>query len=140
MEKGTTYKKSKARARRRVAIRKNLFGTSERPRMSVFRSLNHIYAQIVDDEQGKTLVAMSTVTKELREELAAIKEDPAGDDKKKSKRLGRKVKQSYQVGLKLGEKAKAAGITKIAFDRGGYKYHGRVKALADGARKAGLEF
>ncbi len=140
MEKGTTYKKAKARARRRVAIRKNLFGTSERPRLSIFRSLNHIYAQIVDDEQGKTLVAISTISKILREDLAGIKEDSAKDDKKTSPKLGRKVKQSYQVGLKLGEKAIAAGITKIAFDRGGYKYHGRVKALADGARKAGLEF
>ncbi len=138
MEKGTTYKKAKARARRRVAIRKHLSGTCERPRLAVFRSLNHIYAQIIDDEQGKTLVAVSSVAKDLRNELAQIKED-AADDKKKV-RLGRKVKQSYQVGLKLGEKAVAAGITKIAFDRGGYKYHGRVKALADGARKAGLEF
>ncbi len=138
MEKSTTYKKTKARTRRRVAIRKHLFGSSERPRLSVFRSLNHIYAQIVDDESGRTLVSVSTVTKDLRAEIAGIKGD-AQDDKKKTK-LGRKVKQSYQVGMKLGEKALAAGITKIAFDRGGYKYHGRVKALADGARKAGLEF
>jgi large subunit ribosomal protein L18 len=144
MEKGITYKKSKARARRRVAIRKHLAGSSERPRLSIFRSLNHIYAQIIDDVEGKTLISISTMSKDLREELAQIKEDPAQENsdkkKKKQKRLGRKVKQSYQVGLKLGEKALAAGITRIAFDRGGYKYHGRVKALADGARKAGLEF
>ena len=110
------------RTRRRMAIRKRLHGTPERPRLAVFRSLSHIYAQIIDDTTGKTLVSMSTIAKEF--------------DAPKAK----KVDVSFQVGLKLGEKAVAAGIKTICFDRAGYKYHGRVKALADGARKAGLEF
>jgi large subunit ribosomal protein L18 len=110
------------RARRVLAIRKKLYGTTERPRLAVFRSLNQIYAQIIDDTTGKTLVSMSTIAKDFQMEKC------------------KKVEMSFQVGLKLGEKAKAAGITKVSFDRSGYKYHGRVKALADGARKAGLEF
>jgi large subunit ribosomal protein L18 len=89
----------------------------------VFRSLKNIYAQIIDDTRGVTLVSMSTIAKD---------NGIAQGDKKTA--------QSFEVGLKLGEKAIAAGITKIAFDRAGYKYHGRVKALADGARKAGLVF
>ncbi|PID30077.1 MAG: 50S ribosomal protein L18 [Candidatus Cloacimonadota bacterium] len=123
MEKSTTYKRYQARMRRRKAIRKHLSGSPERPRLVVFRSANHIYAQIINDEAGHTLVSMSTISKEI--EL---------DSKLK------KTEKSFKVGLKLGEKALAAGITKICFDRNGYKYHGRVKALADGARKAGLSF
>ena len=111
------------RQRRRAAIRKRLTGTVERPRLVVFRSLRQIYAQIIDDTTGKTLVSASSKGKDL--------EIPAGT---------KKVEQSFQVGAKLGEKAVAAGITKMAFDRAGYKYHGRVKALAAGARKAGLVF
>lgn len=111
------------RARRRAAIRKRLQGTAERPRLAVFRSLKHIYAQIIDDRLGKTLVSMSSRSKDFTLETGAKKTD-----------------QSTQVGIKLGEKAIAAGITKVAFDRAGYKYHGRVKALAEGARKAGLDF
>ncbi|MBN2828954.1 MAG: 50S ribosomal protein L18 [Candidatus Cloacimonetes bacterium] len=110
------------RARRVLAIRKKLYGTTERPRLAVYRSLNNIYAQIIDDTTGKTLVSMSTIAKDFQMEKA------------------KKVETSFQVGVKLGEKAIAAGITKVSFDRSGYKYHGRVKALADGARKAGLEF
>ncbi|GAB1367190.1 50S ribosomal protein L18 [Candidatus Cloacimonadaceae bacterium] len=123
MIKPTTITKAALRARRRAAIRKRLSGTAERPRLVVNRSLNHIYAQIIDDVRGITLVSMSTLAKEM----------PATDGKKKTEK-------SFEVGVKLGEKALAAGITKIAFDRAGYKYHGRVKALADGARKAGLIF
>ncbi len=123
MIKPQTMIKAALRARRRAAIRKRLSGTAERPRLVVFRSLNHIYAQIIDDVRGITLVSMSTLAKDM----------PATDGKKKTEK-------SFEVGVKLGEKALAAGITKIAFDRAGYKYHGRVKALADGARKAGLLF
>jgi large subunit ribosomal protein L18 len=115
--------KNKKRNRRRAAIRKKLRGTIERPRMVIFRSLKHIYAQIIDDDNGRTLCTMSTVSKTLKLETGIKKTD-----------------KSFQVGLQLGEKALASGITKVAFDRAGYKYHGRVKALADGARKAGLLF
>lgn len=123
MIKPMTITKAALRTRRRAAIRKRLSGTAERPRLVVFRSLNHIYAQIIDDVIGKTLVSMSTIAKDMSKT----------DGKKKTE-------QSFEVGQKLGEKALAAGITKIAFDRAGYKYHGRVKALAEGARKAGLIF
>ncbi len=110
------------RDRRRLAIRKKLSGTPARPRLAVYRSLNNIYAQIIDDTTGKTLVSMSNIAKDFGGEKA------------------KKTEMSFQVGLKLGEKAVAAGIKQVSFDRSGYKYHGRVKALADGARKAGLEF
>ncbi|HOA28586.1 MAG TPA: 50S ribosomal protein L18 [Candidatus Cloacimonadota bacterium] len=115
--------KSDLRTRRRAAIRKRLSGTTERPRLVVFRSLKHIYAQIIDDSKGITLVSMSSKAKDFA----------AGDAKTKTE-------ISTIVGEKLGEKALAAGIKTIAFDRAGYKYHGRVKAVADGARKSGLEF
>jgi len=115
--------KNKKRDRRRAAIRKKLRGTIERPRMVVFRSLKHIYAQIIDDDSGRTLCTMSTVSKAVEIETGI-----------------KKTEKSFQIGLKLGELALASGITTVAFDRAGYKYHGRVKALADGARKAGLLF
>ncbi len=123
MIKPSNIAKHALRSRRRAAIRKRLQGTAERPRLAVFRSLKHIYAQIIDDRLGKTLVSMSSRSKEFTAEEGA-----------------KKTGTSMQVGLKLGEKALAAGITKVAFDRSGYKYHGRVKALAEGARKAGLDF
>jgi large subunit ribosomal protein L18 len=123
MIKSTTKIKTDLRDRRRAAIRKHLSGSAERPRLVVFRSLKNIYAQIIDDVKGVTLVSMSTKAKDM------------------SKTDGmKKTAASFEVGVKLGEKALAVGITKIAFDRAGYKYHGRVKALADGARKAGLDF
>jgi len=123
MIKPMTKIKAALRSRRRAAIRKRLSGNAQRPRLVVFRSLNHIYAQIIDDVRGVTLVSMSTIAKDM------------------SKTDGlKKTERSFEVGVKLGEKALAAGITTIAFDRAGYKYHGRVKALADGARKAGLVF
>lgn len=115
--------KNSLRLRRRAAIRKRLSGTAERPRLAVFRSNKHIYAQIIDDTKGITLVSMSSKQKDFS----------AGDAKTKTE-------ISRVVGLMLGEKAKAKGLSKIAFDRAGYKYHGRVKALAEGAREAGLEF
>lgn len=123
MIKQSNIEKTRLRTRRRAAIRKRLSGTAERPRLAVFRSNKGIYAQIIDDVKGVTLVSMSSISKEI--ELAAGL---------------KKTEQSLMVGQKLGEKAIAIGITKVAFDRSGYKYHGRVKALADGARKAGLEF
>lgn len=115
--------KNTLRKRRRAAIRKHLSGTTERPRLVVFRSLKNIYAQIIDDVKGITLVSASTIAKDLELEKGI-----------------KRTEQSFQIGLKLGEKALAAGIKAVAFDRAGYKYHGRVKALADGARKAGLAF
>jgi len=123
MIKSATKIKTALRARRRASIRKKLSGSAERPRLVVFRSLKNIYAQIIDDVKGVTLVSMSSKAKDMS----------ATDGMKRTA-------TSFEVGVKLGEKALAAGITKIAFDRAGYKYHGRVKALADGARKAGLEF
>ncbi len=122
-KKSATYKRNLARQRRKKSIRKKIFGTPEMPRLAVFRSLNNIGAQIIDDTTGKTLVAFSTLTKGL--DL---------DRKKK------KTEQSFEVGQNLGKLALKKGIKKIRFDRGGYLYHGRVKALADGIRKAGLEF
>jgi len=111
------------RNRRRAAIRKKLRGTTERPRLVVFRSLKHIYAQIIDDSTGRTLTSASSRSKDIELEKGI-----------------KKTEQGFEVGKKLGEKAIAAGISKIVFDRAGYKYHGRVKALAEGARKAGLDF
>ena len=114
----------KARARRRVHIRKTVHGTPERPRLSVFRSLDHIYAQIIDDSVGGTLVSASTVDQAVRQQVAEMT----------------KTEQARVVGQVLAERALSDGVTKVVFDRGGYKYHGRVKALAEAARKAGLDF
>jgi large subunit ribosomal protein L18 len=99
-------------------------GTSERPRLSVYRSLKHIYAQVIDDTQGRTLVAASTQDAEVQKQLK---------DKDKSG-------QAAVVGEVLAKRAQAAGVKQIVFDRGGYKYHGRVKSLAEAARKGGLDF
>jgi large subunit ribosomal protein L18 len=101
-------------------MRKHLAGSAERPRLSVFRSLKHLSAQIIDDSTGQTLAAASTLEKDLK----------AGANKDGAK----------TVGEKLAERAKAKGVTKVVFDRGGYRYHGCVKSLADGARQGGLEF
>ena len=112
-----------ARARRHRRIRVVLHGTPQRPRLSVFRSLQHIYAQLVDDATGTTLVAASTLDPALRPSLSGPKADRA-----------------RAVGQAIAERAKQQGISSIVFDRGGYLYHGRVKALAEGARAGGLEF
>ncbi|MGQ9813062.1 MAG: 50S ribosomal protein L18 [Dissulfurimicrobium sp.] len=120
-----TSKKLQARLKRKKRIRKRLLGTFERPRLSVFRTAKHIYAQIIDDEKGITLVSASTLDKELRDNFAGLR-----DKKEIAKR----------VGALLAIKAKTSGITKIAFDRNGYLYHGRVKALAESARENGLDF
>lgn len=124
MSHGTGKQRFLARERRHRRVRNNVSGTTGRPRLNVFRSLRHIYAQIIDDEQGHTLVAVSTLDPGLHNELA---------DKDKSG-------QAKVVGQALAERAQAKGIRQVVFDRGGYKYHGRVKALADGARESGLEF
>ena len=111
-----------ARLRRHRRVRKRVVGTPERPRLSVFRSLHHVYAQVIDDSRGHTLVAASTVEADLRPES------------------GNKSEQARAIGAALAQRAKEAGITKVVFDRGGYQYHGRVEQLAEGARQAGLEF
>ena len=109
--------------RRRIheRIRTRLAGTQERPRLAVFRSLNHIYAQVIDDQQGHTLVAAASIEKDLRGK-------------------GGNVEGAKVIGKAIAERAKEKGIKRVVFDRGGYQYHGRVKALADAAREAGLEF
>ncbi|MEE9225677.1 MAG: 50S ribosomal protein L18 [Bacteroidota bacterium] len=113
------------RARIKQRIRKIVAGTSERPRLTIYRSLKHIYAQIVDDSAGNTLVAASTRSKELRDKLKATKSP---------------VSASKLVGVSLAQKALERNIDKVVFDRNGYRYHGNVKALADGAREGGLKF
>lgn len=112
------------RAKRKKRIRKNVNGNTERPRLSVFRSAKHIYAQVVDDTQGTTLAAVSTLSKDVR-----------GETGEKNKSDVAKL-----VGQALAKVCKEKGISKVVFDRNGYIYHGRVKALADAAREAGLEF
>lgn len=117
-------RKRLARQRRHRRVRKNVVGTAERPRLSVFRSLKHMHTQIIDDVQGHTLVAASTLDAEVQSKAS-------GEDKSA---------QAAMVGELLAERATEAGIKQVVFDRGGYKYHGRVKALAEAARKGGLEF
>ncbi len=117
-------KRRLARLRRHRRVRKKVVGTPERPRLSVFRSLKHIYAQIIDDSRGHTLVAASTLDPQLRGQLDGLT----------------KTEQARLVGKLLAERALARGVKKVAFDRGGYKYHGRVKALAEAAREGGLDF
>ena len=117
--------KNKRFERRKYSVRENVFGSAERPRLSVFRSNKHIYCQIIDDFAGKTLVAVGSTN-----------EGVLGDNLKN----GGNVEAAKAVGKAIAEKAKAAGVTQVAFDRGGRKYHGRVKALADAAREGGLKF
>ncbi|HEX5808897.1 MAG TPA: 50S ribosomal protein L18 [Anaerolineales bacterium] len=116
--------RSIARARRHVRVRKNLAGTAERPRLNVFRSISAIYAQVIDDQTGRTLISASSVDRELREKLKGMK----------------KSEQAKLIGQTLAQRAKDKGIGAVVFDRGGYRYSGRVKALADGAREGGLQF
>jgi len=113
-----------ARKRRHLRVRKQISGTAEKPRLNVYRSLNEIYAQVIDDIQGHTLVSASTIDSELR---------------KKTKGKSKK-EQATLVGQAIAERAKEKGISEVVFDRGGYKYIGRVAALADGAREKGLKF
>ncbi len=108
------------RTRRKIGLRKRIFGTPERPRLTVFRSSKHLYAQIVDDLAGRTLASASTIDQKVEK--------------------GADTQAATTVGKALAEKAKAAGVTAVSFDRNGFKYHGRVKALADAAREGGLQF
>jgi large subunit ribosomal protein L18 len=117
MIKRTDRKVNRLKRHRRVRVR--LSGTAERPRLAVYRSLNHLYAQLIDDADGRTLAAASTV------ELKA---------------KGNSVADAAKVGKAIADKAQSAGVSKVVFDRGGFLYHGRIKALADAAREAGLEF
>lgn len=119
-----TIKKRQSRIARHGRVRAKVVGTTERPRLNVFRSLLNMYAQVIDDANGNTLVSASTLDK-----------DVAGQLEGKNKAEAAKV-----VGQVLAQRAKEAGISKVVFDRGGYQYHGRVAALADGAREGGLEF
>ncbi len=112
------------RLKRHERVRKDVFGTPEKPRLCVFRSSKNIFAQVIDDVNGRTLAAASTLDKDIKEKL------PNGGNKEAAKMVGEKV----------GEAAQKAGIKTVCFDRGGYLYHGRVKELADGARASGLEF
>jgi large subunit ribosomal protein L18 len=114
--------KERQRRRRGLHVRKRIVGTTERPRLTVFRSSKHIYAQLVDDLTGRTLASANSAVK------------------RGERKYGGNVKAAKAVGLRLAEAAKAAGITRAAFDRGHYRYHGRVKALAEGAREGGLQF
>lgn len=116
--------RNEARQRRHLRIRKSLVGTPERPRLCVFRSSIHIYAQLIDDRAGRTLAAASTLDPEIRERAASAKKADAGK----------------MVGQLIARRAQERGVRGVVFDRGGYVYHGRVRALADGAREGGLEF
>ena len=120
----TRISKNQKRGHVHERIRKKMQGTEERPRLNVYRSLNHIYVQVVDDLNGKTLVSASS----------------AEGKKKEDRRTGGNVAAAKTVGKTIAERAKAKGVSKVVFDRGGYLYHGRVKALAEAAREAGLQF
>ncbi len=120
----TKSDKNKARLKRHLRVRKKIQGTAERPRLNIFRSSKHMYAQLIDDVKGVTLAAASTQDKELREGISN----------------GGNTEAARQVGALIAARAKAQSIQQGVFDRGGYLYHGRVKALADAAREAGLEF
>ena len=121
---GKNKSRSQARHRRHTRVRKFVSGTPERPRLNVFRSLTAIYAQVIDDEAGVTLASASTIDRALSDDLEGKT----------------KTEQANLVGKTLAERASAKGINEVVFDRGGYRYIGRVKALADGAREGGLEF
>lgn len=118
------YDKIESRQKRKLRIRKKITGTAERPRLSVFRSAKHIYAQLVDDAGGKTLLQVSTLTKDVK--------GPAAE--------ANKTDAAKVVGKAVAEACKAKGLVKVVFDRNGFLYHGRIKALAEAARQAGLEF
>jgi large subunit ribosomal protein L18 len=117
MIKRTDRKQNRSKRHRRVRV--HVAGTQERPRLAVFRSLNHVYAQLIDDGESRTMAAASTVALKAK---------------------GHGMAEAAQVGKEIAAKAKAAGVSSVVFDRGGFLYHGRIKALADAAREAGLEF
>ena len=113
-----------ARKRRHVRVRRKVHGTAERPRLNVYRSLEHIYAQVINDDAGHTICAASTVSGDIRSDIAALS----------------KVEQAKAVGKAIAERARSQGIEQIVFDRGGFPYHGRIQALAEGSREGGLVF
>jgi large subunit ribosomal protein L18 len=121
---GKKLSRSKARKRRHLRVRKRVNGTADRPRLNVFRSLSQIYAQVINDETGKTLISASSIDRDLRKNMAGKT----------------KTEQAEQVGKVVAERAKSLSIDQVIFDRAGYRYIGRVKALADGAREGGLQF
>lgn len=121
---GTLHFRKKSRLKRKARIRKKIFGTAQSPRLTVFRSAKHIYAQIIDDTCGKTLVTATTLEKEVREHP----------------KFENKVAQSEFIGKLIAERAIDKGIKTVVFDRNGFLYHGRVKAVSDGARNVGLDF
>jgi large subunit ribosomal protein L18 len=112
------------RLRRALSVRKKIAGTGNRPRMTIFKSARHMYVQLIDDNTGATLVAVSTLTKEVKDQLSGLK----------------KAEQAEKIGKQIAEAAKAKGIESVVFDRNGWPYHGRVAALAKGAREGGLQF
>ena len=118
-------KKKTSRDRAKIKIRKKIFGTPEKPRLSVFRSLDNIYAQIIDDTTGNTIVAISSLNKDAKTDLKSVKG---------------KINKSKVIGTLIAKKALEKNIKNVVFDRSGFRYHGRVKALADGAREGGLVF
>lgn len=120
----TNKSRAAARERRHERVRKSVSGTTERPRLNVFRSSAEIYVQVIDDQAGQTLVSASSIDHELKAQMAGLK----------------KSDQAKLVGKAIAERAKSKGITKVVFDRGGFRYTGRVKALADAAREGGLDF
>lgn len=120
----TKIDKNKSRQKRHLRVRKRISGTAARPRLNIFRSGKHIYAQLIDDVNGVTIAAASTLDKAVSEQL----------------KTGGNTEAAQKVGTLIAERAKAAGINNVVFDRGGYLYHGRIKSLADAAREAGLEF
>jgi len=120
----TKLTRAESRLRRHRRVRLTVHGTPDQPRLNVFRSLEEIYAQVIDDQAGRTLASASTIDQDLRTKLSGLT----------------KTEQAKAVGKLVAERAKGKGVSKVVFDRGGYKYMGRVKALADGAREAGLEF
>ena len=121
---GRKLSKDLHRQRVHERVRYRVEGTPERPRLAVYRSLGHIYAQVIDDRSGKTLVSASSIDGQTKKNLKG----------------GGNIAAAKVIGKTVAERAKAAGVSKVVFDRGGYKYHGRVKALADAAREAGLQF
>ena len=121
---GALHFKKEARLRRKQRVRKKVTGTSDRPRLSVFRSARHIYAQIIDDSQGLTLVAASSMEKQVRD----------------ASKPGDKKAVAVEIGKLLAGRAKEKGISQVVFDRGGFMYHGRIRALSEGAREGGLSF
>jgi large subunit ribosomal protein L18 len=128
MIKQSKLRKSRAlqRKRRHLRVRNKIQGTADRPRLAVFRSLRNIEGQLVDDDAGRTLMGLSTLCAELKDFKAEGKNP--------------RVEEAFAAGKLLAEKAKAQGVTSVVFDRGGFRYHGRIKAFADGARDGGLEF